>query len=215
MSGIDDKWNIYINIVDVENEYFKVFESKINNINDSVLRLLEDRFVKNVGHTNNGNIEINSDIKLQLLIVQNKELRHEIDKKLEEVSRHQTKYENLKKDQKLLSREIKETHEAFLMAKKLYKKYLKIYYTIEENKNEKQTIFLQFFTEAKKESESYSIRLSRDTISGKYQLLSTNPKFTTVKELQERLRDTNDVPEFLCCIRQTFIMMKANKKVVK
>lgn len=72
-------------------------------------------------------------------------------------------------DQKLLSQGIKETHEAFLMAKKLYKKYLKIYYTIESRIDGSQTIFVQFFTEAKKESENYSIRLTRDTKIGRYQ----------------------------------------------
>lgn len=72
-------------------------------------------------------------------------------------------------DHKLLSQEIKETHEAFLMAKKYYKKYLKMYYTIESRNGGMQTIFLQFFTEAKKESENYSVRLLRDTKTGFYQ----------------------------------------------
>lgn len=72
-------------------------------------------------------------------------------------------------DQKLISQEIKETHEAFLMAKKYYKKFLKMYHTIESRNAEKQTIYLQFFTEAKRDSEYYSVRLLRDMKLGQYQ----------------------------------------------
>lgn len=72
-------------------------------------------------------------------------------------------------DGKLLSKEIKDTYEAFLMAKKYYKKYLKIYYTIEARKGNKQTIFVQFFAEAKKDKDLYSIRLLCDTKTGVYE----------------------------------------------
>lgn len=68
-----------------------------------------------------------------------------------------------------MSQEIKETHEAFLMAKKYYKKFLKMYYTIESKSEGSQTVFVQFFTEAKKESENYTVRLLRDTKTGSYQ----------------------------------------------
>lgn len=69
-------------------------------------------------------------------------------------------------DQKLLATEIKDTHEAFLMAKKFYKKHLKIYYTIKSRKGEKQTIFVQFFTEVQKETDAYSVKLLYDTKTG-------------------------------------------------
>lgn len=72
-------------------------------------------------------------------------------------------------DQKLLSQELKDTHEAFLMAKKYYKKYLKIYYTIEAKKGDKHSIFIQFFAEAKRDTDLYSIRLQFDTKTGVYQ----------------------------------------------
>lgn len=71
-------------------------------------------------------------------------------------------------DQKLLSQEIKETHEAFLMAKKYYKKFLKMYYTVETRNTESQMIFIQFFTEAKNDSDNYSVRLLRDCKTGHY-----------------------------------------------
>lgn len=72
-------------------------------------------------------------------------------------------------DQKLISQEIKETHEAFLMAKKYYKRFLKMYHNIESRNGETQTIYLQFFTEAKRESENCSVRLLRNTTTGQYQ----------------------------------------------
>lgn len=72
-------------------------------------------------------------------------------------------------DQKIITQEIKETHEAFLMAKKYYKKYLKMYHTIESSNGETQTIFLQFFTEAKRDSELYSVRLSRNSKTRSYE----------------------------------------------
>lgn len=76
-------------------------------------------------------------------------------------------------DQKLISQEIKETHESFLMAKKYYKKFLKMYHTIESKNSETQTIFLQFFTEARRDSENYSVCLLRNTKIGQYQRKSS------------------------------------------
>ena len=72
-------------------------------------------------------------------------------------------------DHKLLTQEIKETHEAFLMAKKYYKKFLKVYYCIEKRCNDTQVIFVQFFTENKKDNENYSVRLLRHTNKGQYE----------------------------------------------
>lgn len=72
-------------------------------------------------------------------------------------------------DHKLLTQEIKETHEAFLMAKKYYKKFLKIYYCIEKRSSDTQVIFVQFFTESKKDNENYSVRLLRHTTTGQYE----------------------------------------------
>lgn len=44
-----------------------------------------------------------------------------------------------------------------------------MYHTVETKINDRQTIFVQFFTETKKESENYSVRLLRDFKTGKYQ----------------------------------------------
>lgn len=85
-------------------------------------------------------------------------------------------------DQKLLAKEIKDTHEAFLMAKKYYKKYLKIYFTVEARQDGKQEIFLQFFTEVKKESKEYSVQLLKDTGTKRYEGMGilTIPLFMTI-----------------------------------
>lgn len=66
------------------------------------------------------------------------------------------------------------------MAKKFYKKYLKIYYTIEARKGDKQTIFVQFFAEAKKDTDLYSIRLLYDTKRGLYQCESWSEILWTI-----------------------------------
>lgn len=96
-------------------------------------------------------------------------------------------------DQKLLAKEIKDTHEAFLMAKKFYKKHLKIYYTIESRKGEKQTIFVQFFTEVKKETDAYSVKLLCDTKTGvcECKYLSRNVTF-----VQFNIEENH----YLCCL---------------
>lgn len=44
-----------------------------------------------------------------------------------------------------------------------------MYYTIESKSEGTQTVFVQFFTEAKKESENYSVRLIKDSKTGCYQ----------------------------------------------
>lgn len=68
------------------------------------------------------------------------------------------------------------------MAKKYYKKYLKIYFTVEGRQDGKQEIFLQFFTEVKKESKEYSVQLLKDTGTKRYEGMDilTIPLFMTI-----------------------------------
>ncbi|XP_035433065.1 uncharacterized protein LOC118264607 [Spodoptera frugiperda] len=211
MSVIEDNWNIHYSLKSIEENSYMEFESKVESLHEKFLGVLENGF-KHKKLNWNSNVTYNHDDELKTLIERNKQMRQEIDKKLEEFSQQKVQYENYKKDQKLLSQEIKETHEAFLMAKKYYKKFLKMYYTIESKGPGKQTIYVQFFTEAKKESENYSVRLLKDTKTGCYHLSSATPKLSDFKELQKRLDETNDVPGALCCIRQAFINIKMNKK---
>lgn len=44
-----------------------------------------------------------------------------------------------------------------------------MYFSIESRKNDNQVIFVQFFTESKKDNENYSVRLIRNIKNGKYE----------------------------------------------
>ncbi|KAJ8730106.1 hypothetical protein PYW07_017144 [Mythimna separata] len=211
MSIIEEIWDVQINLNLIEENSYTEFEAKVISLHEHVLNVISNDFRAKKYNNYNNNIARNHDDELKTLIERNKQLRHDIDTKLEELAQQKIQYENYKKDQKLLSQEIKETHEAFLMAKKYYKKFLKMYYTIESKTEGSQTVFVQFFTEAKRESENYSLRLLKDTKTGCYQLSSVTPKLSIFKEVQKRLQETNDVPGALCCIRQAF-MIKKNKK---
>ncbi|XP_046959511.1 uncharacterized protein LOC124529690 [Vanessa cardui] len=211
MSVIEAKWNYKISLSEVEDSFYSNFELQLNNICENVLKALEDGFlIESINYQ--ANIAQTYDEELKLIVENNKELRQEIALQLNEITRQQTQYENYKQDQKLLTQEIKETHEAFLMAKKCYKKFLKIYYSIESRNGNSQVIFVQFFTEAKKDTENYSVRLLRNMESGKYELQSIYPKLKTFKDLQRKLKETNDVPGVLCCLRQAFMLLKDSKK---
>ncbi|KAM3964377.1 uncharacterized protein ACR2FA_001352 [Aphomia sociella] len=211
MSVIDDIWDYQLDLHTIEEENYSEFDVKISNISEHIIKLLEDGF-KRQSFNYNGIVAQNNDDELRNLVDKNKQLRLDIDVKLEEISQHQSRYEHFKQEQKLLSQEIKETHEAFLMAKKYYKKFLKMYYTIESRSNEKLTIYVQFFTEAKKDSDNYSVILTRDSKTGNYELISASPKLQIFKEVQKRLKETRDLPGALYCIRQAFIYIKPNKK---
>uniref|UniRef100_A0A2A4JS26 Kinetochore protein SPC25 n=1 Tax=Heliothis virescens TaxID=7102 RepID=A0A2A4JS26_HELVI len=211
MSIIEQNRYTKLNLNNIEENCYLEFEAKVESLNEHIINIIENGF-KDKKFNSNDNVLQNNDEELKVLVEQNKQLRYSIDTKLNEISQQKNQYENYKKDQKLLSQEIKETHEAFLMAKKYYKKFLKIYYTIESKSEGSQTIFIQFFTEAKKESENYSVRLVRNTNTGCYQLSTVKPKLKAFEELNNKLLETNDVPGALCCIRQAFLKAKMYKK---
>ncbi|XP_026752721.2 uncharacterized protein LOC113512947 [Galleria mellonella] len=212
MSVIEDVWNFQFDLHDIEKENFSEFNLKVNNMNEHIIKLLDDGFKSPTYNYNVNMAQHHDDDELKNLIDKNKQLRQDIEVKLEEIARRQTRYEQCKQDQKLLSQEIKETHEAFLMAKKYYKKFLKMYYTIESRSTEKLVIFIQFFTENKKDSDNYSLSLSRDSKSGNYDLLNVTPKLPIFKEVQKKFKETNDLPGALYCIRQAFVHIRTSKK---
>ncbi|XP_039753832.1 uncharacterized protein LOC120629119 [Pararge aegeria] len=209
MGVIDENWNYEFDIEATEKSSNIAFELKINDLCESVLKAFDYGFVNIV--VDKDCLARNKDEEFKLLIEKNKELKHEIEIKLKDLSQQQSQYENFKRDQKLLEQEIKETHEAFLMGRKQYKKCLNIYYSIESKSNEMQVVFIQFFTELKKIGESYSIYLLRNSKTHQYTLQSMNPTLRIFKELQRKLQETNDVPGVLCWIRQAFISHKLNK----
>lgn len=65
-----------------------------------------------------------------------------------------------------------------------------MYYTIETKTNESHTIFVQFFTESKKESENYSVRLSRDTKTGSYKCESVLQTYSQQQKWLNTMRIT-------------------------
>ncbi|CAK1596146.1 unnamed protein product [Parnassius mnemosyne] len=207
---MEGNWNYEINVRNIDTCCLAAFELHDNELRECILKTIEESFL--TVKYNHSNATQNYEDDIRSLMEKNKTLRQEIDIKVKDLQRQQAQYETFKHDQKLLSQEIKERHEAFLMAKKYYKKFLKIYYTIETKNDDKMTIFAQFFTEAKKDSENYSVRLLRNKENATYELLSTNPTLENFKEIQRKLKESNDIPGALCCIRQSFLNVKALKK---
>ncbi|XP_032520785.2 kinetochore protein Spc25-like [Danaus plexippus] len=210
MTIMEENWNYKIDLNEIEASLYGNFELEVNNLCKDVLLVLEEGFIsKSIDYQTN--LAQTYDEELKNLVESNKSLKQKIDIKIKTLTQQQTQYETFKKDQKLLTQEIKETHEAFLMAKKCYKKILKMYFSIESRKNDNQVIFVQFFTESKKDNENYSVRLIRNIKNGKYELLSVNPKLKCLKELQKEMCDTNNVPGVLCALRQAFLALKDKK----
>ncbi|XP_011562366.3 uncharacterized protein LOC105392441 [Plutella xylostella] len=210
MTIIDNNWDFRVDIHGSEKESYSRFQEKVSNSTEQLVKIINVGFQSNQPNRK-PNQKFNCDVDLQSLIEKNKQLKSDIDSKLQELTKNQEQYEGYKKDRKLLSQEIKETHEAFLSAKKYYKKFLKIYYTIESTADNKQSVFVQFFTESKKETDNYSVRLIRDSKTGHYELTDMTPKVKSFSEVQKKLLDTNDLPGALCHMRQLFLKMKQSK----
>ncbi|XP_063533923.1 uncharacterized protein LOC134744149 [Cydia strobilella] len=210
MSVIDETWDFKIDIKQIDEQLFCEFKSDEGDLSKQIANQLGFQ-------TQNLNYSVssakNSDDELRVITEKNKQLVHDIKSKVEEYEQQQVEYSKFKSEQKLLTMEIKDTHEAFLMAKKYYKKFLKIYFTIELRNDGKDGIFLQFFTEAKKESKGNSVYLLRDSKTKHYEVLEITPGQEICKEVQQKLQATNDVPGALCYIRQHFMKIKKGKKV--
>ncbi|XP_014367688.2 uncharacterized protein LOC106718190 [Papilio machaon] len=210
MCTVEGNWNYEFDIINIEKSNFSNLEIILNNFQECALKTLENTFTTEARSYKD--VTQKSDDDLRDLLEKNKTLKQKIDIKLKELQQQQKQYETFKQDQKLLIQEIKEKHEAFLMAKKYYKKFLRMYFTIESKNKDSQTIFVQFFNETRKDSEKYSVRLLRNISKCKYDLLSTNPQLKNVKELQRKLEETNDVPGLLSCIRKSFLTIKDSTK---
>ncbi|XP_063380680.1 uncharacterized protein LOC134667271 [Cydia fagiglandana] len=211
MSVIDETWDFKIDTKQLDKKLFCEFQSDVRNLSKQIENQLDGFQTQNLNYS--GSSSKNSDDELRMIIEKNKQLVHDIKSKVEEYEQQQVKYSKFKSEQKLLAKEIKDTHEAFLMAKKYYKKFLKIYFTIESRNDGKDGIFLQFFTEAKKESKGNSVYLLRDSKTKHYEVLEITPGQEICKEVQQKLQATNDVPGALCYIRRHFMKIKKGKKV--
>ncbi|XP_045771722.1 uncharacterized protein LOC123871805 [Maniola jurtina] len=210
MGIIDENWNYEIDIGECEKRANRLFELQINTLCESILKALDKGFINIV--EDKDCLARNNDEELKLLFERNKEIKQDIEIKLKELSQQQAQFENFKRDQKLLKQEVKETHEAFLMARKHFKKSLNIYYSIESRSKEIQIVFVQFFTELKKNGDNYSVCLLKNIKTRQYTLQSTNPTIKLFKELQRRLQENNDVAGVLCYIREAFIAHKLKDK---
>ncbi|CAF4922109.1 unnamed protein product [Pieris macdunnoughi] len=195
----------------LEEKLYGIFETSVLNYTQDILNVFDNRgilqkpaYLKNSANT----LEEELDILHQL----NKNLRKEIEENLEKLSQKQNEYEGFKQDHKLVTNQIKETHESLLMARRCYKNFLNFYYTIESRQTDQQVIFIQFFTQSKRDSEKYSIRLLRNTQTGKYSLQETNPTLKNNKYAERILEHTNNVPGVLAYIRLGFVLIKKHKK---
>ncbi|XP_023941316.1 uncharacterized protein LOC112048143 [Bicyclus anynana] len=202
MGIADENWDYEIDFEECVKSSNDLFQSELNNICQNVLKTIDNGFV-NVD-VDKDSLARNNDDEIKLLSEKNKDLKLEIETKLKELTQQQGQYENFKQDHKLLEQQVKKTHEAFLMARKHHKKCLNMYYSIESKSNESQLVFIQFFTELKKNNENYSVNLLRNPQTRQYTLQSTNPTLKNFKELQRQMKETNDVPAVLCCIREAF-----------
>ncbi|XP_047994989.1 uncharacterized protein LOC125233150 [Leguminivora glycinivorella] len=210
MSVIDETWAFKIDIKQLDKQLFSEFKADDPNLSKQITNQLHGFQTQTLNYS--GSLAKNSDDELRMITEKNKQLVHNIKSKVEEYEQQQEKYNKFKSEQKILATEIKDTHEAFLMAKKYYKKFLKIYFTIESRTDGKDGIFLQFFTEAKKESKGNSVYLLRDSKTKHYEVLQITPGQEICKEVQQKLQVTNDVPGALCYIRHHFMKMKKGKK---
>ncbi|CAK1547188.1 unnamed protein product [Leptosia nina] len=201
-----------LNFMALEDVLFKNTEADINSCTQEILSIFQNTFPKAIPYNDDNSAHTHEE-QLQILSNSNQSLRKEIDEKIRGLAIQQSQYENYKQEHKFLTCKIKDTHESFLMARKCYKKYLNFYYTIESRDKEQQTIFVQFFSESKSDSEKYSVRLLRNTKTGKYSLLSIHPKDKiNLKDAQIILEENNNVPGLLSFIRQKFYLLKYRKK---
>lgn len=96
MSVIEDNWNIHYSLKSIEENSYMEFESKVESLHEKFLGVLENGF-KHKKLNWNSNVTYNHDDELKTLIERNKQMRQEIDKKLEEFSQQKVQYENYKK----------------------------------------------------------------------------------------------------------------------
>lgn len=96
MSIIEEIWDIQINLDQIEENSYNEFEAKVVSSHEHVINVIENGFRVNKYNCSN-NVALNHDDELKILIERNKQLRLDIDTKLEEFSQQKVQYENYKK----------------------------------------------------------------------------------------------------------------------
>lgn len=96
MSITEEIWEVQINLNLIEENSYIEFEAKVVSLHEHVLNVIENGFRAKKYNCNN-NVAQNHDDELKNLIERNKQLRHDIDSRLEELSQQKVQYENYKK----------------------------------------------------------------------------------------------------------------------
>ena len=96
MSIIEEIWDVQVNLNLLEENSYIEFESKVVSLHEHVVNVIENGFRVNKYNCSN-NVALNHDDELKTLIERNKQLRQDIDMKLEELSQQKIQYENYKK----------------------------------------------------------------------------------------------------------------------
>ncbi|XP_077288056.1 uncharacterized protein LOC143912635 [Arctopsyche grandis] len=100
--------------------------------------------------------------------------------------------------------EIKNKFTAFISAKEYFKSKLNMYYTVEETPDAREMeVLIEFFKTKKTKSQNHSVTLHKSN-DGIYKLIGMKPMLPIFDKLVQRLKETNDVPGFLCCVRYCF-----------
>lgn len=94
MSLIEEIWDIQINLNLIEENNYIDFQAKVVSLHEHVLNIIENGFRVNKSNFNNS-VPQNHD-ELKTIIERNKQLRHDIDKKVEELSQQKLHYEKYK-----------------------------------------------------------------------------------------------------------------------
>lgn len=95
MSIIEENWDIKLNLTTIEENNYVEFEARVKCLHEHILNLIDNGF-KVHKYNYNGNVAQNDD-ELITLMERNKQLRHDIDSKLEDLSQQKIQYENYKK----------------------------------------------------------------------------------------------------------------------
>lgn len=97
MSVIEENWDTQMKASTFEISSFKEFEVKVKFLRQHILNLLEDGFTTVSKLNFNGSKVLSNDDELKTLTELNKQLRLDIDNKVEAFSKQKIQYENYKK----------------------------------------------------------------------------------------------------------------------
>lgn len=201
-------WNETSSFSDDETRRFEDFKYTMNKTKEAILQETNDIHAK-YGNVNLAELsECIDQIDVESIRAQNKELERNIESLTKKLEEREKQYIALKQDHQLTTCKIKEIYDTFLRAKAFYKRELNTYFTIESHTEDIYVVLIQFFTESRCSDDNYVIKLSRNTKTGKNELIETQPKLANFVQLKKRLAESNDVAGLLCCVRKSYINLR-------